>query len=389
MTLVAERSILRPTVRAPNRRRARSIGARNRAVRGRGTVGAVPIARALWATAGAVLVATLSVAWAFTLRPASLGGPAQYVLVKGVSMLPTFETGDLVITRPAERYRVGDVVAYRVPEGDIGAGAVVLHRIVGGSAAAGYRHPGRRQRRRRRMATHGRDILGKAWIHAPGVGRALTFLRAPVPLASLAAGFTIAFVLFPSPKRRRHSKLSRARSRNGDRPRRTASSARPGAARPGRTRGHRRRPSRGSRRRQRGNDAIPDHSPRLLVTSRRPSDVALPPARELQRVGTVGNGVIRPSPSSRRARARRSSPIPPASPRSASRRTVAAAAASGPISRSASTMRTTPHSRSRPRRPPRQSRSPNAAPTDRARTQHRDCALAARSPSGGSISGAS
>jgi signal peptidase I len=199
---------------------------------------------------GAVLVATLSVAWAFTLRPASLGGPAQYVLVKGVSMLPTFETGDLVLTRPADGYGIGDVVAYRVPEGDVGAGAVVIHRIIGGSATAGYVIQGDNNDDVDEWRPTNDDILGKAWIHAPGVGRALTFLRAPVPLASLAAGFTIAFMLFPSPKHRRRSGLARALSRAGTQARPPVSSATRGAARPGRTRGHRRRPSRGSRHRR-------------------------------------------------------------------------------------------------------------------------------------------
>jgi signal peptidase I len=225
MTAILERrlDLVAPRVSAPSGRTIRN--GRRRANR-----------RAMWALIGSVLITMLSAVWMVTLRPASLGGPGEYVLVKGISMLPTFKTGDVVITQPADRYSAGDVIAYRVPKGDIGAGAIVIHRIVGGSAARGFLIQGDNNDEVDEWRPKPNDILGKAWIHVPALGRALTFLRAPVPMASLAAGFTVAFVLFPSVKRRKHSKLGRA-----------LSSRRSAPTRPGKRHGHRRRPSRASR----------------------------------------------------------------------------------------------------------------------------------------------
>ena len=76
--------------------------------------------------------------WAVTLRPTSLGGPATYVVIRGDSMLPVFHAGDLVVLRVAEGLTAGDVVGYRVPDGEVGAGYLVVHRVAAGDARAGF-----------------------------------------------------------------------------------------------------------------------------------------------------------------------------------------------------------------------------------------------------------
>lgn len=58
--------------------------------------------------------------------PAQLGGRSTYVTTHGNSMEPRFHAGDLAVLRPADRYDVGDIVAYHSPL----LKAVLLHRIV-------------------------------------------------------------------------------------------------------------------------------------------------------------------------------------------------------------------------------------------------------------------
>src|SRR5215510_2031545 len=68
----------------------------------------------------------LTVFWWNLYRPSLLGGPAEYAVVQGVSMESTLDDGDLVITRQHDTYRVGEIIAYRVPDGDLNAGLRVV-----------------------------------------------------------------------------------------------------------------------------------------------------------------------------------------------------------------------------------------------------------------------
>jgi len=133
--------------------------------------------------------------WWNTVRPVSLGGPMGYVLVRGVSMLPTFHTGDLVLTRREPSYRAGEIVAYHVPRGDFGAGTVVIHRIVGGSGEAGFTMKGDNNSFLDDWHPKPSDIVGRAWLHVDRAGSWMAAVRAPLPLASAAATFVIVMAL--------------------------------------------------------------------------------------------------------------------------------------------------------------------------------------------------
>jgi signal peptidase I len=137
----------------------------------------------------------LLVAWILFLRPQFLGGPVSYELVSGTSMVPTLASGDIVVVQKRDRYEIGDVVSFRVPEGDVGAGAHVIHRIVGGSPDAGFAMQGdNRDAVDPWRPKHG-DVVGAQWLHVPNGGRVVFFLRSPLFLASLAAALVIGFVL--------------------------------------------------------------------------------------------------------------------------------------------------------------------------------------------------
>ena len=156
---------------------------------------------------GSVAIVAVGLVWALSLRPQSLAGPAGYVMVRGISMNPTYHTGDLVVTHPRETYGTGDIVAYRVPKGDVGEGIIVIHRIIGGDAHKGYVIQGDNNPDPDPWKPKHDDIIGRAWLVGPRVGSALAFLHSPLTLASLVTGIVVAYYVVQEdrskPKRHR------------------------------------------------------------------------------------------------------------------------------------------------------------------------------------------
>ena len=150
-------------------------------------------------------LAFVLVFWVLVLRPAALGGPTSYIIIRGSSMLPTYAPGDLVIVQTAAEYRVGDIVAYRVPDGDIGAGLIVIHRI----AALDQHHLSLRGDNNAApdpwQPLRG-DVIGRAWLAVPGFGRLLAAIHQPIVLAALAASVVVAFIVAWRPRPRRHDR---------------------------------------------------------------------------------------------------------------------------------------------------------------------------------------
>ena len=144
--------------------------------------------------------------WVFLLRPQSLGGPALYIVIRGTSMLPTYQNGDLVVMQPAPAYVVGDPVAYRVLSGEIGEGHVIVHRITGGDGTAGFVVQGDNNNAVDPWMPRATDVAGKAWVVVPGVGRVIAIIHQPVIAGGLAAGVMVSLILAgqsrSKPKRR-------------------------------------------------------------------------------------------------------------------------------------------------------------------------------------------
>jgi signal peptidase I len=110
-------------------------------------------------------------------------------------MEPTYRSGDLVVVRRQENYEVGDIVAYRIPRGEPGEGIIVIHRVVGGSSQEGLVTKGDNRQGPDLWRPTAADVVGKAWIHVPGGGRILAFLRSPLVVATLAGGLAFVLVL--------------------------------------------------------------------------------------------------------------------------------------------------------------------------------------------------
>lgn len=147
----------------------------------------------------ALMLAVVAV-WAVALRPQALGGPALFVVVRGDSMLPTYDTGDLLVLRPAASYAAGDVIAYRVPAGELGEGHLVVHRIVDGDATAGFVAQGDNNPAPDPWALKASDITGSPWLVVPFAGRLIAWLQQPVVAAALGASLMVTWVLARTPK---------------------------------------------------------------------------------------------------------------------------------------------------------------------------------------------
>jgi signal peptidase len=152
-------------------------------------------ARRLAQVAALALTVAVALVWFFVLRPVSLGGPADYVIVSGHSMEPDLHTGDVVVAFHQHRYEVGDVVVYRVPQGEPAAGDRVIHRIVGGSATKGFVMKGDNKQGIDPWRPTERDVVGKEIVTVPRIGTALAEIRSTLGVAIVAGLTTILVAL--------------------------------------------------------------------------------------------------------------------------------------------------------------------------------------------------
>lgn len=183
-TVPAPLRVTIPTTTGPRRDRAR----RERSVRDRRWRLAGRVTRTVWTV---TLIATAVVA----LWPARLGGATTFVVVQGHSMDPTFHLGDVVYVRSADEYRPGDVVVYRVPQGNPGAGIQIVHRLRrvepdGTLVLRGDNNPTEDVFRPTRA-----DVVGKVVADLGPLPRLVLGL-APL-LASIGAGAAVVIVLWP------------------------------------------------------------------------------------------------------------------------------------------------------------------------------------------------
>ena len=171
--------------------------------------------RRLWRLLCTLAFIAAVVVWVIFLRPPTLGGPAGYVTVSGTSMEPNMHTGDVVVMHRQDSYRVGDVVAYHIPKGQAGAGRVVIHRVKGGSAKAGYVMRGDNRPSDDFWRPKHADVVGKQLVRIPALGRIARMILSPFGLGLLAALATVVIIATGPDKRE-------PKVRGGRRPRRRA-----------------------------------------------------------------------------------------------------------------------------------------------------------------------
>jgi signal peptidase I len=160
-----------------------------------------------------ILVGGVVLIWTFTLRPQTLGGPAMFVAVRGTSMLPTYQHGDLVVVESATHYDIGEVVAYRVPAGQIGEGKVVIHRIIDGNGVRGFTLKGDNNTAPDPWIPRQADMVGVATLRIPSAGRLIGLVQQPVILAGLAAAMVVTVIIARPPRPRRGQRPAARRSK--------------------------------------------------------------------------------------------------------------------------------------------------------------------------------
>ncbi|MCU1461321.1 MAG: hypothetical protein JWO37_1396 [Acidimicrobiales bacterium] len=117
-------------------------------------------------------------------------GRVAYEVTNGVSMRPTYRTGDLVVVARASAYRHGQIVAYRAGQ------HVVLHRIIGGDAT-GFVMKGDSNQSIDPTRPTAKQLIGRAVLHLPKFGAAL---RSPISRGLLVVVVLALFgVLMRSP----------------------------------------------------------------------------------------------------------------------------------------------------------------------------------------------
>jgi signal peptidase len=126
------------------------------------------------------------------LWPANLGGCTTLTIVSGHSMDPTYHTGDLVLSRCGEP-EVGDVIVYQ-PEST--GGARIIHRVIGGDAAAGWEMQGDNNDFVDPFTPRGEEVVGVARLHVPRIGLLGAAMTSPVIWLSLIA-LALALLLWP------------------------------------------------------------------------------------------------------------------------------------------------------------------------------------------------
>lgn len=141
-----------------------------------------PLRRIRGIVAWAAVVVIVLLAW-----PVRLGGHLGVVVVSGHSMDGTYHTSDLVLTWKHDTYRVGDIVVYRVPVGELGQGLRVVHRIIDGNDKTGFVTQGDNRKTPDIWLPQTSDIEGSPFTVLPRGGLALRWLFSPIALALLCA----------------------------------------------------------------------------------------------------------------------------------------------------------------------------------------------------------
>ena len=139
--------------------------------------------------------------------PLQFGGNVAYVIVAGDSMSPKYMLGDLVVMRDQANYKIGDAVTYQHPE--IG---YIFHRIIEVTPEGHFILQGDHNSWKDSYHPSPGEVIGKLWLHAPGLGNSLENLRSPWGFAILTLVFTfLLFTIVVPPEKKRGRRKERGK----------------------------------------------------------------------------------------------------------------------------------------------------------------------------------
>jgi len=138
--------------------------------------------------------------------PLQFGGSAAYVILSGNSMSPQFWQGDLVIVRSQAIYQEDNIVAYEHPT--IG---YIFHRIIDIDSDGHFVLQGDHNDWVDSYHPAQDEVVGKLWLHIPGLGKTLLILRSPWGFAILFLVFSLLFMATIAPRK----KIHRGRKKRG------------------------------------------------------------------------------------------------------------------------------------------------------------------------------
>ncbi len=157
-------------------------------------VGTIP-SKPVWRSALSALFTVAILASVVYLWPARLGGETRLVVVRGTSMEPVYHLNDIVVSREADDYEVGDIVVFSIPEG-AGEGMLVIHRLVGQRDNGSWITQGDNRDSPDEFELYDDDLHGKPVIVAPRAGRLIVWSN-NIYVLSVTLGLLVVFLLWP------------------------------------------------------------------------------------------------------------------------------------------------------------------------------------------------
>jgi signal peptidase I len=156
---------------------------------------------------GRLAAIVAAVVWFMILRPQWLGGPAMYVVVRGDSMLPAYQNGDLLVIMAQAGYSAGETAAYRVPPGEVGAGHIVVHRIIS-SVDGHYTLQGDNNAAPDPSNPNDQDMVGAVFLQVHHLGALIASALSPAVAGGVAAALVVMYGVartLPPPANRRQT----------------------------------------------------------------------------------------------------------------------------------------------------------------------------------------